>query len=256
MNPCDDGFVRTSPLASYPPNPWGLHDVYGNVWEWVQDCWNTSYSGAPTEGSAWVAGDCARRGFRGGGYGNIPRFTRSALRNRSEATAREIDAEVSDLIQRNYRKAQEVLNENLDVLHKLAELLLEKETVLGKADTDGDRATVETTGEGFGPVRYRLERVEGVWRLDAVEGACPDCEGGGRCAVCGGDGTTTWNGRAPTRCSASSARSTLTWRDWDSERMATESPGSRPQRSNNATKLSIHLGSIRSRIMAPSLPAH
>ncbi len=91
VNPCDDGFVRTSPVASFPPNPWGLHDIYGNVWEWVEDCWNSSYSGAPTDGSAWLAGDCARRGFRGGGYGDIPRFARSTLRNRSEATARKDD---------------------------------------------------------------------------------------------------------------------------------------------------------------------
>jgi len=91
VNRCDDGFVRTSPVASFPPNPWGLRDMYGNVWEWVEDCWNTSYSGAPTDGSAWLAGDCVRRGFRGGGYGDIPRFARSALRNRSEAIDRKDD---------------------------------------------------------------------------------------------------------------------------------------------------------------------
>jgi len=62
-----------------------------------------------------------------------------------------------------------------------------KETVLGKAKVDGDQAVVETTGEGFGPVRYRLLCEDDIWRLDAVEGVCTDCEGSGHCAVCGGD---------------------------------------------------------------------
>lgn len=91
VNACDDGHVRTSAVARYRPNPWGLHDLYGNVWEWVEDCWNMSYAGAPTDGSAWLNGDCARRGFRGGGYGDIPRFARSTLRNRSDARDRKDD---------------------------------------------------------------------------------------------------------------------------------------------------------------------
>ncbi len=91
VNRCDDGFVRTSPVASFPPNPGALCDMYGNVWEWVADCWNTSDSGAPTQGSTWSAGDCSRRGFRGGGYGDIPRFARSALGNRCSAIDRKDD---------------------------------------------------------------------------------------------------------------------------------------------------------------------
>jgi formylglycine-generating enzyme required for sulfatase activity len=91
VNQCDDGFVRTSPVGTYPANPWGIQDLYGNVWEWVEDCWNDSYNDAPTNGGAWQTGDCARRGFRGGGYGDIPRFARSTLRNRSEAEHRKDD---------------------------------------------------------------------------------------------------------------------------------------------------------------------
>ena len=62
-----------------------------NVWKWVEDCWNDSYRDAPTDGGAWLSGDCARRGFRGGGYGDIPRFARSTLRNRSNAKHRKDD---------------------------------------------------------------------------------------------------------------------------------------------------------------------
>ena len=91
VNACDDGHVRTSAVARYRPNPWGLYDLYGNVWEWVEDCWNISYAGAPADGSAWLNGDCTRRVFRGGGYGDIPRFARSTLRNRSDSRDRKDD---------------------------------------------------------------------------------------------------------------------------------------------------------------------
>ncbi|MEM9305523.1 MAG: SUMF1/EgtB/PvdO family nonheme iron enzyme [Pseudomonadota bacterium] len=88
---CDDGHYRTAPVASFEPNAFGLHDVYGNVWEWVQDCWNESYVGAPADGSAWLEGDCERRGFRGGGWGDIPAYARSAIRNRTAALNRKDD---------------------------------------------------------------------------------------------------------------------------------------------------------------------
>jgi formylglycine-generating enzyme required for sulfatase activity len=91
VNTCDDGYTRTSPVASFAASQWGLYDMYGNVWEWVEDCWNSSYAGAPADGSAYLEGDCARRGFRGGGYGDIPRFARSTLRNRGHATHRKDD---------------------------------------------------------------------------------------------------------------------------------------------------------------------
>jgi hypothetical protein len=68
-----------------------------------------------------------------------------------------------------------------------------KETILGKPTVDGDEAVVETTGEGFGPVRYRLSRAEDVWRIDAVAGACPDCDRSGHCSVCSGGGCDACN---------------------------------------------------------------
>ena len=79
---CSDGVgTKTAIAGSYRPNTWGLHDMHGNVWEWVQDCWNGSYRGAPSDGSAWEGGDCSRRVLRGGSWINPPRKVRSAIRN-------------------------------------------------------------------------------------------------------------------------------------------------------------------------------
>ena len=57
--------------------------MHGNVWEWVEDCWNGSYAGAPSDGGAWVSGDCAKRVLRGGSWNNPPRFLRAAYRYRN-----------------------------------------------------------------------------------------------------------------------------------------------------------------------------
>ena len=75
--------AKTVKVGSYPPNRFGLHDMHGNVWEWVEDCWNDGYHGAPTDGSAWTRGSCGRRVLRGGSWNNKPRNLRSADRNRN-----------------------------------------------------------------------------------------------------------------------------------------------------------------------------
>ena len=77
---CGDSYQNTAPVGSFPANPWGLHDMHGNVWEWVQDCWNDSYAGAPTDGSAWESGGCGRRVVRGGSWGSDAGDLRSAYR--------------------------------------------------------------------------------------------------------------------------------------------------------------------------------
>ncbi len=78
----------TAPVGSFPANAWGLHDMHGNVWEWVQDCWNGSYQGAPADGSAWERGNCSRRVLRGGSWLNDPSNLRAANRFRYSSGAR------------------------------------------------------------------------------------------------------------------------------------------------------------------------
>ena len=72
---------RTVPAGSFPANDFGLHDVHGNVWEWVEDCWHGSYEGAPNDGSARGSARCIRRVVRGGAWFYDPRLLRSAYRS-------------------------------------------------------------------------------------------------------------------------------------------------------------------------------
>ncbi|MBP0621849.1 formylglycine-generating enzyme family protein [Cupriavidus sp. LEh25] len=57
-----------APVGSFGANPWGLHDVNGSVWEWVADCWHSSYKGAPADGRAWNENACGTRVIRGGSW--------------------------------------------------------------------------------------------------------------------------------------------------------------------------------------------
>jgi formylglycine-generating enzyme required for sulfatase activity len=75
---------RTLPVDSFAPNPWGLYQVHGNILEWVEDCWHENYNGAPSDGSAWVAGECRFRVLRGGNWSLLAWHLRSAARFYSE----------------------------------------------------------------------------------------------------------------------------------------------------------------------------
>jgi len=82
---------KTVPTGSLPANAWGLHEMHGNVQEWIQDCWHESYEGAPDDGSAWGEadrGDCNQRVVRGGCYFDRPVRVRSATRFRYDTDDR------------------------------------------------------------------------------------------------------------------------------------------------------------------------
>ena len=71
---------RTRPVGSFPPNRFNLFDMHGNVWQWVADCWNASYGGAPADGSPRLSGECDKAVVRGGAWGLGPEDIRSARR--------------------------------------------------------------------------------------------------------------------------------------------------------------------------------
>jgi formylglycine-generating enzyme required for sulfatase activity len=76
------GGYQTAPVGSFRPNRFGLYDMVGNVWEWVEDCLHYTYDGAPTDGSAWIEGGVCNEGrvLRGGSWNLPPRDVRSAQR--------------------------------------------------------------------------------------------------------------------------------------------------------------------------------
>jgi len=76
---CKDGYWFAAPVGSYRPNAWGLHDMLGNVWEWVQDCY-LPYAGAPSDGSSHETDSCRGRVLRGGAWDEPPAVLRSAER--------------------------------------------------------------------------------------------------------------------------------------------------------------------------------
>jgi formylglycine-generating enzyme required for sulfatase activity len=75
-----DPVKKAIDTGSFKPNAFGVYDMTGNAAEWVEDCWNDSYRGAPADGSAWTKPQCRERVLRGGSFNNDPRYLRSAAR--------------------------------------------------------------------------------------------------------------------------------------------------------------------------------
>jgi formylglycine-generating enzyme required for sulfatase activity len=88
---CNTGDVqKTAPVGSYKPNGFGLYDTAGNAAEWIEDCWNDNYRGAPNNGSAWTSGQCRLRVLRGGAFDSQAKYLRSMARFRYDTDVRYI----------------------------------------------------------------------------------------------------------------------------------------------------------------------
>ena len=87
---CSDGHMYTAPVGQFRPNAYGLYDIHGNVWQWIEDCWNKNYQGAPVDGSAWVNGECGTRVERGGSWYSRPYMVRAAFRYGLDAALRKV----------------------------------------------------------------------------------------------------------------------------------------------------------------------
>ena len=68
------------PVGHFSANDWGLYDMSGNVWEWVQDCWHPSFQNAPTDGTVWKGGECPTHVIRGGSWCNDATYARAGFR--------------------------------------------------------------------------------------------------------------------------------------------------------------------------------
>jgi len=83
-----DRWLHTSPSGSFPPNSFGLYDMLGNAWQWMQDCWHRNYDGAPADGNARLDGSCVDRVMRGGSWNCSPSTIRAAGRELHDLSGR------------------------------------------------------------------------------------------------------------------------------------------------------------------------
>jgi formylglycine-generating enzyme required for sulfatase activity len=87
---CGGPYDSTQParVGSFKPNPFGLYDMGGNVDQWVEDCWHSSYQGAPVDGSPWIEEGCLSHVIRSGSWKNDPSYVRSASRDHYDTSIR------------------------------------------------------------------------------------------------------------------------------------------------------------------------
>ncbi|MFM0056330.1 SUMF1/EgtB/PvdO family nonheme iron enzyme [Paraburkholderia phytofirmans] len=88
---CGDPWHKEGPEAagSFAPNPLGLYDMNGSVWEWTADCWHNTYQGAPADGHAWDTPGCDMRVIRGGSWREGGGYMLSATRFKYSAGVRQ-----------------------------------------------------------------------------------------------------------------------------------------------------------------------
>jgi len=85
---CEDGFVYTAPVGMFAPNQYGVYDTLGNVWEWIDDCFNETYEQAPNDGTAVQSTDCTQRTLRGGSWFTLTFLNRPGARYGAAPTDR------------------------------------------------------------------------------------------------------------------------------------------------------------------------
>lgn len=86
--PCEDRHWFTAAAGSFRMNRYGIGDLFGNVWEMLEDCWNGSYAGAPADGRAWTCGTCQERVRRGGAWNSPSDVLRVERRSRQSIASR------------------------------------------------------------------------------------------------------------------------------------------------------------------------
>ena len=84
----DAGAEQPAKVGSFKPNPFSLYDMGGGVDQWVEDCWRKTYQGAPTDGTAWIGGDCSSHVLRSGSWKNDARYVRPSNRDNYDTNVR------------------------------------------------------------------------------------------------------------------------------------------------------------------------
>ena len=149
--------AQTVPVGSFAANEFGLHDVHGNVLEWVADCWNVDYKRAPSDGSAWMSGDCSKRVLRGGYWSYDSWGARSAKRYRHTLASRgnhigfRVARTVPELL--NPPLAQGTIEEQVLTVGAFGIVEIAHYFV----EPDGEPLTYSATSSQFGVVRVRVE---------------------------------------------------------------------------------------------------